>query len=183
MTHFKSWLYSALILTSSTGFSAPAMKPPPATSVTATTLASDKKTGCAVIVPLSWGTKTLSWNGSCQKKRANGNGVAKLYSDGKIIATWYGDVRSGHMEYGALERSGAFEHGKMLNGKFVDADTLWKENKEPGIDAVSQAMNKAMSRGSLAAQTYADQLAKVGNKASAAFYRKKAEEIDLLQGE
>jgi hypothetical protein len=174
MTRSTVFISIVCLLAATRGHSAP---------LVGSVVALDKRTGCSLSVPSSWTSKTLSWNGPCQNKRANGNGVAKLYANGKMIATWYGDVRSGNMEYGALEKAGTIQHGKMSGGAFVDSDTLWKENKEPGIDAVSQAMNKAMQRGSLAAQTYADQLAKTGNKASAAYYRKKAEKIDLLQGE
>ncbi len=142
---------------------------------TAVMQATDKRTGCTLSVPARWGTKTMSWSGACKNKRAEGNGVARFMIGSKVSASWFGDVVSGKPTHGVSE--------------FIQTDTggrsLAHETKAPydkTIDEGTMAI-KALSKANEAALSLAAQFAKSGNKASANYYRKKAEELLYLAGE
>jgi hypothetical protein len=103
-----------------------------------------------------------------------------LHADGKVIATWYGDVRDGNFDIGVLETSQGFEIGKFANGRFFTSDEYYRADINPGDDPVSKAKDKATERASVAAENLAKKFDKAGNKKSAVYYRAKAEQLYTL---
>ncbi len=136
-------------------------------------------TGCTLTVPARWGAKTMTWSGACKNKRAHGNGVARMLANGKPVSTWYGDVSNGAPAFGVHETAEGLEMGKFVNGGFLSSDAYYtgKENPADG-DPARQAFIHALGRGAMAAEALAAKFAQQGNKASAAYYRKKAEQIN-----
>jgi hypothetical protein len=173
LSRFFFGLYAAAIIGASSAVAA-GTPIQPASVVTV-----DKTTGCTLKIPQSWGSKIMTWSGGCKNKLADGNGVARILSGGKVVTTWYGDVKTGMPDFGVKETTEGREMGRFANGNFIDTDEYYNQkNLAPGIDPVRKAMVDALSRGSAAAKALGDKFEKSGNKASAAYYRKKAEEID-----
>jgi hypothetical protein len=138
-------------------------------TATASLTLTDIKTKCTLAVPAQWAVKTMLWSGKCLKNRADGNGVARIMSSGKVIGAWYGDAKAGRIDTGILEQGDERQLGTFdKNFSMVSIDGM-----EP---------NRAMEKADKAAKALAAIFDKAGNKGSAAFYRKKAEDLLYLAG-
>jgi hypothetical protein len=149
----------------------------------ATIAATDKKSLCTLTVPQKyattpitsdptppakvWGSPMMSWSGPCVGKKANGNGVARMLSGGKVIGTWYGDTKNGILDSGVIEDGYGYEAVRFVGGKPVLAS-----------DNADEA--KMIARAKIAVKNLIKSFEKSGNRASAAFYRDRQQALESM---
>ncbi len=140
-------------------------------------LATDAKTACTLMVPamhanppvtaeeqappIAWGSKNMSWSGPCTNGKANGTGVARMLSGGRVIGAWYGSAIEGNLEMGVIEDGNSFDTAENKNDKLVSLD-----RSDENIARYDQAQ-------SLAKQAVSELISgfeKSGNAASAQYY-------------
>ncbi len=155
--------------------------------VTSTVTATDRNTGCKMVVPKlyattpqtaepqpplkPWGQPVMHWSGNCANKRAEGNGVARMMSGGKVIGVWYGSVTHGILSAGVIEDSYGYEAMIFANGRF-----------SPPSDPAAEG--RIIAAAKTAAEDIARGFEKAGNAGSARFYRERAKAIgDMNLGE
>jgi hypothetical protein len=141
----------------------------------------DKDNPCILNVPAAWQAKSMTWSGQCKDKLAEGNGVARMLSGNRVMATWYGDAKNGAPSFGVLESGGSFQMGKFANGDFLPSEAYFKSGQNPADGDPGRAASvEALAKGSKAANALSAQYLKAGNKASAVFYRKKAQKLETV---
>jgi hypothetical protein len=155
--------------------------------VSAITIAKDGKTGCILMVPTMhanppltseeqapptlWGSKSMSWSGECINGKANGTGVARMISGGKVIGAWYGNVSQGQFDMGVIEDSNSFDTAEYKNAALISLD-----RSDSNIARSDQAQSFAKK----GLNEFITTLETAGNEASAQYYREILETIESL---
>lgn len=135
----------------------------------------DAKTKCTLVVPAQWAVNTMAWSGTCIENRATSSGVARLLADRKVVAIYYGTVINGTPKAGIIEFIGKDADGKKSAFELFPATEIHTKDpdgKENG--GVVQFINAYD-----AANAFAEAFAKMGNTASADYYRGKSNAISL----
>ncbi len=92
--------------------------------------ATDKKTGCRVVSSGGSDRDSVSWEGPCKKKLAEGNGILKWYENGSEISRY-----TGYMHEGLPNGQGLY---KYRNGHTAEGNFLNGELNGQGIYRMSQ---------------------------------------------
>jgi hypothetical protein len=119
------------------------------------------KKDCQFLLPPDWAGRETTWFGSCVQGKAHGQGVLRASKGGADVLLYMGSLDHGALEVGVIDCSDGYIAGQFNGGKLL-----------PDLDrnVVIEAFNKA----SAAALSNSRHFAKMGNKASAAFYVKKS---------
>ena len=119
---------------------------------------------CVFNVPEGWVQANTRWIGQCCAGYADGLGILKEYSNGIVIRFFLGRIKKGDIVFGVIDQADGY-----IAGKFVDGALLPSDDRQLHIDAFDEAGR--------AAKKAAEEFGESGNKASAQFYMKKAEEL------
>ena len=119
---------------------------------------------CGFSVPADWVQADSRWDGSCAAGLADGLGVLKEYSGGKVARFFFGRVHGGNIELGVIDQADGFVAGKFDHGQLVPSD-----DRQAYIDAFREAEQ--------AAKQAASRFKAAGNEASFRFYENKAKEL------
>ncbi len=131
----------------------------------ASTWTIDKATHCRVEVPPSWESFTVQWTGACIDGLADGSGVLKGFSNGKVREFYYGRVKQGLLDLGVVETSEGYVAGRFKEGKAAD---------EGDRQTYILAFREAVAAAKQASEFYR----RKGNSASAKYYANKATTLD-----
>lgn len=120
---------------------------------------------CTFTTPAGWNQAGTSWVGACRDGRADGLGVLREVDDKKSVQrTFFGRLKQGALELGAIEQAGGYVAGTFKDGKPVPSD-----EQQPTIDGFREAEK--------AAKQISDTFRKSGDKASARLYKTKAKQL------
>lgn len=120
---------------------------------------------CKFTAPSEWRSGINIWDEACKNGKAHGLGVLKIYSRYKNTVIYFGSIDNGELDIGVLEGEDGYLAGRFNKGHLV---------RSPERDVIINAFRKA----SAAAKIYSQSLQKSGNENSAAFYLKKAVELE-----
>lgn len=120
---------------------------------------------CQFMPPAEWTDSALTWDGPCKEGKAHGLGVLRAYKKGATTLLFFGNLEQGELRLGVIEGSDGYIPGPFHEGK-------------PLPDAEHNAIIAAFRVASEAAKAYSQRLTQAGNKSSAAFYAKKAKELE-----
>lgn len=119
---------------------------------------------CDVKPPDGWQQAVTRWDGPCRNGAADGLGVLKEIDGPKVRRLAFGRFEQGELRLGVIEEDGGFRAGRFQRGQVVPS-----EDRQTLIDAFNE--------GAKAADQVSARFKSVGNKASAGFYRHKAEAL------
>ncbi len=119
---------------------------------------------CGFSAPSGWNQVDSRWDGDCAAGMADGLGVLKEYSGGKVVRFFFGRVRNGNIELGVIDQADGFVAGKFDHGQLIPSD-----DRQAYIDAFREAEQ--------AAKQAASRFKTAGNAASYRFYETKAKEL------
>jgi len=119
---------------------------------------------CGFSAPAGWKQTDSRWDGGCAAGFADGLGVLKEISGGKVVRFFFGRIRNGNIEIGVIDQADGFIAGNFDRGQFVAS-----YDRQIYIDAFKHAEQ--------AAQQAASRFKAAGNEASARFYENKAKEL------
>jgi hypothetical protein len=125
----------------------------------------DKATGCRIEAPESWEGYDVQWTGACMGNLADGSGVLKGQSKGKVQVLFYGRVKHGILEIGVIETDRGY-----LAGRFADGHPVRNEDRQTYV----QAFREAVTGANQASEYYR----RKENAASAKYYAQKAKTLD-----
>lgn len=111
---------------------------------------------CRFAPPSQWADAAVRWEGPCAKGLAHGSGILKAYRKNAATALFFGALKNGNLERGALEQEGAY-----LAGSFAANQLLPSDDRQALIETFAEA--------SAIAKRYSLNLEKAGNKKSAQF--------------
>ena len=120
---------------------------------------------CQFAPPVEWLDSTLFWEGQCQAGKAHGQGVLRAYKKGAKTLLFFGNLVQGELSLGVIDTSEGYIAGQFSHGKLVD-------------DVERNVIIGAFRSASAAAKANSQRLKQEGNKKSAAFYLKKARELE-----
>lgn len=123
-------------------------------------------TNCQFFPPVEFRGSTVLWHGPCLASMAHGQGVLRAYKKGASTQFFFGNLEHGELRLGVLEVPDGYLAGQFAQGKL-----------QPGAEADRNVVIDAFRKASAAAKAYSQHLEKIGNNASATFYRKKAEQL------
>jgi hypothetical protein len=122
----------------------------------------DTRSGCRFELPASWNFTFVRWSGACSAQGvADGYGVLRAYSDGKVAESYFGELRRGHLSMGVIETASGY-----VAGKFVEGKPLEHQERSDLIAAFDSAAK--------AAQQMSEVFRRNGNTASFHYYSNKA---------
>jgi hypothetical protein len=124
----------------------------------------DRRTGCRLLVPDGWAGSTVHWTGACAAGLADGLGIAVTYPANGMRRTFFGRMAAGHMTEGVIEEPDGFRAGRYAEG-------------EPAPTDDRQAIIVAFRVAAEAARAAGDLFRQQGNRDSADYYRRKAEQL------
>ena len=125
----------------------------------------DRATGCRIEAPQTWEKYAVQWTGACVEGRADGSGVLKAFSGGKVQELYYGRAKQGVLEIGVIETDNGYVAGRFADGKPVqDGDR----------ETYIQAFHEAVAGANQASEYYRQK----GNSSSAKYYAEKAKTLD-----
>lgn len=119
---------------------------------------------CDFSAPAGWDQANSRWDGDCAAGLADGLGVLKEYSGGKVVRFFFGRINHGNIETGVIDQAEGYIAGKFNNGQRIPSD-----DRQSYIDAFNQAEQ--------AAKQAASRFKQAGNEASFRFYQNKAKEL------
>ena len=120
---------------------------------------------CRFAPPANWLQADVRWAGACSKARlAEGRGVLRAYAGKRVVNTFYGRLKAGQPDLGAVEVEGGWLAGRFQDGK-------------PLNDGDRNTLIQAFDEASAAARTLAAGYRKAGNAASARHYQDKAAQL------
>jgi hypothetical protein len=120
---------------------------------------------CRFAVPADWPVRDVRWSGACNRARlAEGRGVLRAYEGARVVKTFYGRLKAGQPELGAVEVEGGWLAGRFQGGR-------------PLNDGDRNTLIQAFDEASTAARTLAAGYRKAGNAASARLYQDKAAQL------
>lgn len=119
---------------------------------------------CSFSVPEDWMGKSTHWDGLCSDGYADGLGILKELKNGEVKRFFLGRINKGEIEFGVIDQPDGYIAGKFSDGVLVPSD-----DRQTYIDAFNEAEK--------AAKKAAENFRRIGNKASALFYEKKAKEL------
>jgi hypothetical protein len=120
---------------------------------------------CQFVPPAEWRDRTITWNGPCQSGKAHGQGVLRAYKKGANTLLFFGNLEQGELNLGVIDTTEGYIAGQFAQGKLV-----------PDVDR--NVIISAFRDASAAAKAFSQHLKKAGNQRSAAFYLKKAQELE-----
>lgn len=127
----------------------------------------DRTSGCRLMAPRSMPQGATAWIGACAAGLAQGPGVVRVTgSPGRAPAIFYGTMRAGRPVRGVIETTEGLEIGDFRDGEMIELP----DDPNAGIKQFHDAVQGA--------EAAARHFKAVGNVASAAFYRSKADLID-----
>lgn len=118
--------------------------------------------GCGITAPGDWPWQDLRWSGRCRDGLADGRGVLRAYDRGHVVRLFYGRLKAGRLDVGAVEMAGGYVAGRFDNQGHVIRDG--------DRNTLIQAFDEA----SAAAHEMAERFRALGNGASARFYDERA---------
>ena len=131
----------------------------------AVTWKTDKTTGCRFQIPEGWQEYSAQWTGDCVEGLANGSGVLRSFSKGKVSELYYGRVKHGLLDVGVIETDGGY-----IAGRFADGKPIKDDDRNTYIQAFRE--------GAAAARNVSEFYQHKGNAASARYYAEKAKNLD-----
>ena len=118
--------------------------------------------------------RVVKWEGECVNGKAEGYGALRAYprpeSGEKEIWIFFGKLKRGDPKVGAIDLQGSYMVGKLRTGEVIDSD-----DQNISIQGFEEATK--------AAKLVSERMKAAGNQASAEFYAKKAEQLELQMGE
>jgi len=121
--------------------------------------------GCRVLAPAGWNGSQLAWDGACAGGKASGRGVLRGYRKAGAPRLFLGVVEQGEPSLGVIEAEGGYIAGRFGHGKLLP-----NQDRNDIIRAFDEA--------SAAARDFGERLRKAGNRSSAEFYLKKAQQLE-----
>jgi hypothetical protein len=119
---------------------------------------------CRFELPAGWNSADVRWTGECSNGHAQGRGVLREFSAGKVARIFFGTLEQGRLQWGAIDQPDGYVAGRFEAGKAV-------------ADGERSALIKAFNEASAAAKSVAEGYQKAGNAASAKFYEDKARQL------
>ena len=119
---------------------------------------------CRFAVPDGWDASQVRWTGDCRAGLAQGLGTLRALQGNKVLQVFYGRLKDGQLELGAIELDGGYRAGRFDNGRVVQ-------------DSERNTLIQAFEAASDAAKAVAQRYQAGGNPASARFYRQKATQL------
>jgi hypothetical protein len=123
-----------------------------------------KTPACSFTPPKDWTTSETRWHGACVKGRADGVGILRHVSNGKVDRVFYGKLSAGVPSLGVIEINDGY-----IAGRFVDGEVVRNDDRNALIRAFAEAEK--------AAKAAANRFAREGNEASAKHYRERAKAL------
>lgn len=120
---------------------------------------------CQFVPPAGWHDRVIIWDGACQSGKAHGQGVLRAYQKHTTTLIFFGNLEHGELSLGVIDNGEGYIAGQFSQGRLLP-------------DAERNVIIHAFRNASAAAKAYSQRLIQAGNKLSAAFYLKKAEELD-----
>lgn len=120
---------------------------------------------CSVSIPAGWPSEDLRWSGPCPGGVAEGRGVVRAYADGRVVRIFYGRLRAGRLDLGAVELEGGYAAGRF--------DDQGRAISDGDRDTLILAFDEA----SAAARGMAQRMRSQGNETSARFYADRARRL------
>jgi hypothetical protein len=125
----------------------------------------DTRSGCRFELPASWNFTIVRWSGACSAQGiADGSGVLRAYSGGKVAESYFGELRQGHLSIGVIETESGYVAGKFVEGKPAE-----HQERSDVISAFDSAAK--------AAQQMSEVFRRNGNTASFHYYSDKAKAL------
>ena len=146
-------------------FSTHALATPPTTESDQAGLHLVGRKDCQFVPPAEWLDSTITWEGSCQAGKAHGQGVLRAYKKGVKTLLFLGNLEHGELSLGVIDSAEGYIAGQFYQGKLVP-------------DVERNVIISAFRNASAAAKAYSQHLKQAGNQGSAAFYLKKAQELE-----
>jgi hypothetical protein len=120
---------------------------------------------CRFAPPPDWPVAGVLWSGVCGAGLAQGRGTLRAYQGGRVVRSFYGDLKDGQLILGVVEVPEAgFIAGRFQGGQAVD-------------DGERNTILLAFEAASAAARELARGFRQAGNRASARFYEAKAAQL------
>ena len=123
------------------------------------------KKNCQFLLPPDWAGRETTWFGSCVQGKAHGQGVLRASKGGADVLLYMGSLDHGTLDVGVIDCSGGYIAGQFKGGRLLP-------------DLNRNVIIEAFDKASAAALSYSRHFAKMGNKASAAFYLKKSKMLE-----
>ena len=111
-----------------------------------------------------WNAYSVQWSGGCEKGKASGIGILRAYAKGMPTLVFYGLLQSGEPTLGVIDYPDGFMAGEVFQGAIRPTDDR---------NLTIQAFRVAEK----AARQAATRFKVAGNKGSALFYARKAEQL------
>lgn len=143
--------------------------------VGSTAFASDfqlaKNTKCKVFVKPQQSHAKIHWHGQCKNGFADGLGVVRYLNGSKVESIFYGSLKEGYWDSGALDtrKSG------YVGGRFKDNEPMEVMNSEGVPDR--NVLIHAFETASKAALQLSQEFKKQGNSASTEYYKQESEKL------
>ena len=122
------------------------------------------KADCRFEVPSGWHGVDVRWTGSCKAGHAEGRGVLRQFSDGRVQRLYFGSLVAGRLRLGVIEQVDGYVAGQFAAAKVV-----------AGADR--NMLIKAFDEASAAASSVAENYRREGNVASARYYQERAKQL------
>lgn len=122
------------------------------------------KADCRFEVPGGWPGADVRWTGSCKAGRAEGLGVLRQFSAGRVQRLYFGRLVAGRLNLGVIEQDDGYVAGQFAAAKVV-----------AGADR--NTLIKAFDEASAAATAVAENYLREGNAASAKYYQERAKQL------
>lgn len=122
------------------------------------------KADCRFEVPDGWPGADVRWTGPCRAGRADGRGVIREFSAGRVQRMYFGSLRAGHLSLGVIQQDDGYVAGRFAAAKVV-----------AGADR--NTLIKAFDEASAAANAVAANYLREGNAASAKYYQERATQL------
>ena len=114
--------------------------------------------------------QTINWHGDCKDGFADGLGVVRYLSGAKVESVFFGQLKAGYWELGALDQDGGYIAGKFEKNKRIEVKNA------DGVEDRNITI-KAFETASKAALKLSEEFTKLGNKASAIHYTAESEKL------
>lgn len=120
---------------------------------------------CQFIVPAEWEDSRVIWDGACAEGKANGQGVLRGYRKAASTRLFFGRMKRGELNLGVIDEEGGYIAGEFVGGVAIP-------------DPERKTILRAFESASAAARTLAQRLKQAKNASSAAYYLRKAQELE-----